>query len=145
MRTPRTSSALTGRSSGSSSGERSGSAGGWVSPRPSSTEPPRNSSPPTTATVRTKTTASSTGDLRLFPRRDSAPRSAPRSLALAAMLPRLSSRVAGLVVDREVGGQGPHPAAVVTGLPRLLRQLDDPHDLVDVVGDREQVQVGVRS
>src|ERR671933_3074112 len=119
MRTPRTSSAVTGRSSGNSSGERSGSAGGWVSPRPSSTEPPRNNSPPTTATVRTKTTASSTGDLRPFP--------------------RLPSRVAGAVVD----GEGAHPAAVVAGLPRLLRQLDDPHDLVDVVGHREQVQVGV--
>src|SRR3954452_9657700 len=109
MRTPLTSSALTGRPSGSSSGERSGSAGGWVSPRPSSTEPPRKSSPPTTATVRTKTTASSTP--------------------------------ASGVAQRVVRQDGPHASAVVAGPPGLLGRLDHPHDLVDVVGHREQVQV----
>src|SRR3954447_19186922 len=54
------SSAATGRSSGSSTGERSSSAGGWVSPRPSRSEPSRNSSPPTSRTPATSSRNAST-------------------------------------------------------------------------------------
>src|SRR3954447_16192752 len=54
------SSAATGRSSGSSTGERSSSAGGWVSPRPSRSEPSRNSSPPTSRTPATSSRTAST-------------------------------------------------------------------------------------
>src|SRR5918998_1161615 len=100
MRTPRTSSALTGRSSGSSSGERSGSAGGWVPPGPERPGPAEEQRPAAPREGEDKDDRLEHPDLRLFHRRDPAPRSASRSLALAAMLPRLSSRVAGAVVDR---------------------------------------------
>src|SRR4051794_14908403 len=63
IRSARTSSPVTVRSSGSSTGERSSSAGGWVSPRPSSTDAPRKSNPPTTRTPTTKTAKVSTSGL----------------------------------------------------------------------------------
>src|SRR5919112_1438436 len=108
MRRSRMSSPVIGRSSGSSTGERSRSAGGCVSPRPMSTEAPRNSRAATTTTPTTETTKPSTSG-----------------------------------VDRTDGWwQRPHPAAgVALVLPRRRGLLDDRDDLVDVVGEPEQLDV----
>src|SRR3954465_10505957 len=103
------SSAATGRASGRPTGERSSSAGGWVSPRPSRSEPSRNSSPPTSRTPATSSRNAST------------------------------SVVHG-TGDQRRGGSAHAPPRVAPPA-RRVGVLDDPDDLVDVVGDGDQFQV----